>query len=292
MPAKFPRLSLTRPQTARIETREEPRRKAAWLDANRPGLNASELQQLVFAELAGCWRCGRRARWLWTPQAGSTWKDYAVEVLTERIGQELAHLRALGDAGDGKAITSFALLTDRMVQALNSWAVGERQPVLQQVAMKRFAWPMRIGTRKPFGDDVERLKTELKLGRDTIAADPNARFNPASKFGKVAMELLDRIERWRTYPKDGFVFGPIPEWAREARELPAFSQKALPAERVKWQTVVKKLLDEDFKDSKLANSYRLLVSAPSHKRRWKGVFRNKVLSEFDSLWGMHRPTRS
>jgi hypothetical protein len=202
--------------------------------------------------------------------------------------EELAHLKALGDAGDEKAITTFALLTDEMVQVLNSWAVGERQPILKQVAMKRFAWPMRIGTRKPFGDDVERLKTELKPGGATIAANKNARFNPASKFGKVAMELLDRIERWRTYPKDGFVFGPLPEWAREARELPAFSGKAPPAERVEWQTVVKKLLDEDFKDSKLANSYRLLVSAPSHQRRWRAVFCYKVLSEFDSLWGIHR----
>jgi|GEM_PF-2301780 len=202
--------------------------------------------------------------------------------------EELAHLKVLGDAGDDNAIASFALLTDEMVRALNSWADGERKPVLQQVAMKRFAWPMRIGTRKPFGDDVERLKTDLKPGGATIAANKNARFNPASKFGKVAMQLLDRIERWRTYPKGAFVFGPIPEWAREARELPAFSGKAPPAERVEWQTVVKKLLDEDFKDGMRAESYRALITAPSHKPRWKGVVRDKVLSEFDSLWGTNR----
>lgn len=202
--------------------------------------------------------------------------------------QELAHLKALGDAGDEKAIASFALLTDEMVQALNSWAVGERQPILKQVAMKRVAWPMRMGKRKPFGDDVERLKTDLKLGRDTIAADPNARFNPASKFGKVAMELLDRIERWRTFPKGGFVFGPIPEWAREAMKLPAFSRKASPAEKDRWRTVVKKLLDEDFKDELRAENYRTLVTARTHKPRWRAVVRGKVLSEFDSLWGINR----
>lgn len=294
MPAKPLRVSLTNQKANKNPALRllvgESKEKAAWLAANRPGPKASELHRLVFAELVGCWHCQRPSplRLLREPRKGSTWEDYAGEVLAGLVRRDLSLLEELGNADDPQAIEWFATLTDQMVQTLNAWVGSKHRPVLQRVAAKRVAWPMRIAKRKPFGDDVEQLKTELPIGRDTIAADPNARFNPASKFGKVAMELLDRIELWRTYPKGGFVFGPIPEWARDATELPAFSGKALPAERVKWQTVVKKHLDENFKDSKLANSYRLLVSAPSHRHRWKSVFRNRVLSEFDSLWGIHQ----
>ena len=257
-----------------------PSRKSKWLEANQPGPNASELHRVVFAELAG-WH-------LWTPRNGSTWKDYAVEVLGAMVRRDLSHLERLGNAVNPNAIELFATVADQMVQTLNGWVGGKHQPVLERVARKRVAWPMRVAKRKVFGDDIERLKAELPIGRDTIAADPNARFNPASKFGGVAFELLNRIEHWRTLTPQTFWFPSFPNWAHEARELPPFSRKASPAEKAKWRAVVEKILDEDFKDPELLKSYRALVSAPSHQRRWKSVFRDKIRLEFDSLWGMNR----
>lgn len=202
--------------------------------------------------------------------------------------RDLSHLERLGNAVNPNAIELFATVADQMVQTLNGWVGGKHQPVLERVARKRVAWPMRVAKRKVFGDDIERLKAELPIGRDTIAADPNARFNPASKFGGVAFELLNRIEHWRTLTPQTFWFPSFPNWAHEARELPPFSRKASPAEKAKWRAVVEKILDEDFKDPELLKSYRALVSAPSHQRRWKSVFRDKIRLEFDSLWGMNR----
>ena len=294
MPAKPLRVSLTNQKANENPALRllvgESKEKAAWLAANRPGPKASELHRLVFAELVGCWHCQPPSplRLLREPRRGSTWEDYAGEVLAGLVRRDLSLLEELGNADDPQAIEWFATLTDQMVQTLNAWVGSKHRPVLQRVAAKRVAWPMRIAKRKPFGDDVEQLKTELPIGRDTIAADPNARFNPASKFGRVAFDLLNRIEHWRALPPDSFWFPSFPGWAHEAKALPQFSRKAPTAQRVQWLAVVEKILEADLKDPELVKSYRNLVSAPSHRPRWESVFRDKVRSEFDSLWGIHR----
>ena len=152
-----------------------------------------------------------------------------------------------------------------------------------------FAWPVRVSKRKPFGEDRDKLIDKLQVGKHTIAADPNARFNPSKRFGKVAFDILQRIEWERTnnrllFRKDN----PPPMWIYDAKMLPPFNTKATLIDKKKWLAVVEQLLEEDLRNPELTKSYRLLITANSHEERWRAVLFDKLRGEFDSLWGFHR----
>ena len=195
--------------------------------------------------------------------------------------------------GDANAMQMYAMLVCDHVKNLNSLIQSHAQ-FLQPYSRTCFSWPIRIAKRKPFGDDADEIIRVLQVGKDTIADDPASRFNPTSKFGKVAWELIQRIEREKTNARIvgcAFFNTPTPSWAIAARALPPFSRKASSAIREKWQTVVEQVLEEDFLDPVQAASYISLITARSHSHRRKKVFFDKVRGAFDSLWELHRQRR-
>jgi hypothetical protein len=231
-----------------------------------------------------------RANLLFTPDIKRTWRDYAPEVLTQIIREHVQHLEYFADEGHTQAIESFANFTIEAVKSLNVLAFGQHQQKLKPLARRSLAWPVMKSRRQVFGDDADELFLVLSVGRETIAADPNARFNPKSKFGRLALELLTRIEDQRAI---NFYFfrGGIAAWHWEAKKLPAFSCKAPSADQKLWIAVVETVLKDDFSDPEKEAYYRSLVTAPSHESRWKPILLGKVRAEFDSLWGFHRPSK-
>ena len=187
-------------------------------------------------------------------------------------------------------IREYAQMLCEHVAKLNSLIDDETfLKALLPFSQSCFAWPVRVGKRKPFGEDQDKLIKKIQVGKLTIAADPNARFNPSKRFGKVAFDLLQRIE-WERINTRFFIFekSSPPMWSYDAKALPSFNTKASSEDKKQWLAVVKQILDEDLSDPEVVKSYRHLITASSHEKRWRAVFFDKIRGEFDSLWGLHR----
>jgi hypothetical protein len=193
--------------------------------------------------------------------------------------------------GDPDAIREYAKLVREHVEKLNS-LIATHRDLLLPYSQKCFNWPVRVAKRKPFRDDADDIIRKLEIGKETIANDPNARFDPTRKFGNVALNLIEQIELYRT-TRPFLVGQSWPSWASDAQKLQAFSIKASSEEQKQWLAVVEKVLDEGFRDSETGTSYLSLLTAPSYKRnrRRKAAFFDKVRSEFETLWGSRRQAR-
>jgi len=190
--------------------------------------------------------------------------------------------------GDPAAIQAYATLVREHVKNLNSLFESHREFLLP-ISRNCFSWPMLISKRKVFGDDPDKIIDDFKVGADTIAGDSAARFNPKSKFGNIAWNLIERIEHCRTTPMQWLqiswmLSNTSCSWATAARTLPSFKLKPSPEEKKQWLVVVKQVLEDDFCNPKQASYYRDLITAPSHEHRWQAVFLDKVRRQFDYLW--------
>ncbi len=192
------------------------------------------------------------------------------------------------EGGDPIAIEAYARLVREHVKNLNSLFESHREFLLP-ISRNCFSWPMLISKRNVFGDDPDKIIDDFKVGADTIAGDSAARFNPKSKFGNIAWNLIERIEHCRTTPMQWLqiswmLTNTSCSWATAARTLPSFKLKPSSEEKKQWLKVVKHVLEDDFRNTKLASDYRLLITAPSHQHRWQAVFLDKVRRQFDYLW--------
>jgi hypothetical protein len=212
---------------------------------------------------------------------GKEWRD--------RYTAALSDVKPVS-GGDSAALHAYASLVRKHVENLNS-LVATHRDLLLPFSQNCFSWPARIGKRNVFGDDPDELIRQLQVGKNTIADDSASRFDPTSKFGKVAWELIERIELCRAASVARHVWYRPKSWDTTAKTLSPFNRKASPADKKMWLAVVEQVLKDDFRDPEQAASYRCLITAPSHKRRWKAVFFDKVRGEFDSLWGLHRRQR-
>ena len=194
--------------------------------------------------------------------------------------------------GDAAAIAAYAHLVCEHVKNLNLLIATHRKFLLPY-SQKCFCWPVRISKRKPFGDDAVDIIRQLQVGSDTIAGDPTARFNPDSKFGKVAWTLIQRIEQCRNEPAFVPAWCQTKEnWARDARSLPPLTPKPSTNDKDKWLAVVKQVLKDDFQNPNKRAYYRSLIKAKTHQRHWESRLVEKVCGEFESLWGLHRKAKS
>jgi len=103
--------------------------------------------------------------------------------------------------GDAAALEAYSHIVCEHVRKLNS-LTNDKNLLSKLLPHSRtcLAWPVRISRRKVFGEDADELISRLEVGKDTIAGDPAARFNPKSKFGKLAWEIIARIEQCRNTP--------------------------------------------------------------------------------------------
>ena len=275
----------------------------AWLEANKPTSSPGsllkinsrncpwqkqseadwKLQRLTYDYVKGHQLLGSNPHVEIKPN--TTWRDYAAAAASNSTREALSHLQNLAANGDPRALKAYATLTCDMVESLNDWALNQHSEKLKAVARKFLAWPMRISTRKAFGDDPD-LVAKLQVAKETIAADRAARFNPKKKYGMLVLYLLERIDARRS-ENCPYLFEET-GWANSAHTLPAFSLKASRTDQQKWLAVVDELLQEDLGKATLAFSYREFITADSHADRWQAVLRDKVKCEFDSLWGIHR----
>ena len=201
-----------------------------------------------------------------------------------------------------KAILEYAELVWEHVGNLNSLIETHRE-LLLPFSRNCCSWPMQISKRKGFGDNPDDLIDKLKVGEDTVANDSATRFDLTKKFGRLALNLIMRIEYKRepvscqpSYPtpswaKDLFPTPSTPTWVKDARKLPKFTRKASTEEQKQWLTVVNQVLEDDLRNPNRLADYRSLITAPSHKDRWKAVLFDKVRGEFDSLWKLHSQKR-
>jgi hypothetical protein len=197
------------------------------------------------------------------------------------------------EGGDAIAIARYANLIQEHVKNLNS-LIETHGELLRPIARQSLAWPVRIGRRKPFGDDSDEIISKLQVGADTIAKDSNARFNPKGKFGRIAVDVLERIEHARSSPKftafETALRKSTETWQNFAATLPPFSVKPTSDEKQNWLKSVRQVLESDFRDLDRASSYLSLLDKPSYKKRRhrKAAFFDKICSEFETLWGSRR----
>lgn len=234
-------------------------------------------------EFLGAWQLSHSPPYT-TPKSVKAAK---IEALAANLQRCIGHLERIASQGDPIAIQAYVNLVHERVNNLNS-LVSKHREIILPLSRRCLSWPARISKRKVFGDAADELIRNLEVGRDTIANDSAARFNPKSKFGSVAWKLIERIERGRATAQALYVFHQAPSWLPAAEKLPPFSGKATTEEKKKWLAVVRQVLKEDFRDPEQTEVYRRLITAKSHKNRWKAVFFNKIEGEFDSLWGFHR----
>jgi hypothetical protein len=249
-------------------------------ETGREAANPKEADLLrLTLEFLGDWQLPHSPPYI-TPQ---TAKAAQLEALKWNLQRCIGHLERIAGQGDTIAIKVYVNLVHESVKNLNSLA-SKHQEIILPLSRRCLSWPARVSKRKGFGDDADELIRNLEVGKDTIANDSAARFNPKRKFGSVALKLIERIESAKFFH---FLFLP-PSWVTAAAMLPPFNGKATTEEKKKWMVVVKQILEDDFRDSEQAESYCRLITAPSHQTRWKAVFINKIEGEFDSLWGLHR----
>ena len=198
--------------------------------------------------------------------------------------------------GDPVAIQEYVRLVREHVENLNSLIATHREFLLP-ISRNLFSWPIRISKRKPFGDDRDKLIEDLEVGKETIANDPTARFNPKSKFGKVAWKLIERIEQCRAASEQSlaiqFALSNFRcSWETAARALQSFKATMSSDDKKKYWAiywlVAKKVLQEDFSDPIKAKSYLNLITG---KPQTMSVFIDKIRGEFDSLGGLHRKAK-
>ena len=187
--------------------------------------------------------------------------------------------------GDQAALLKYAALVREHVAKLNSLPATCRD-LLLPFSKKCFSWPGLIGKRRVFGDDPDELIRQFQVGSSSIANDSAARFDPTRTFGKVAWKLIERIELRRAV--SGYYFHTPPSWENATKSLPPFDRKASPDDKRMWLAVVEAVLKDDFCNPDQAAKYLNLITAPSHRKRKKAVFFDKVRGEFNSLWGFHR----
>ncbi len=273
---------------------------AAWFEENEPPSAygprkfCTREYQLKHRDELELWRftveyLKRQPRWHLRPKA--TWRDYALEAAEGSAHEGLRYLEKLANEGDDLAMEALASRTLEMVKVLNRFALSESQRArLIPFARRCLAWPALKARRKVFSDDHDEIIRVLQVGKDTIVGkDSQSRFNPQRRFGKVTMEIIDRIESFRTARPAHWKFLfhlqlPSPNWAREARKLPPFGRES----KVRWWSVVEKVLKDDYSHPLTAEAYNKLVKAPSHEDRKASIFVNKIKDEFDTLAGIHR----
>ncbi len=216
------------------------------------------------------------------------------------------------EGGDPTAIRNYAQLVREHVKKLNSLITTHRGMLLPY-SQKCFNWPVNFSTRKAFGDDAKDIISKLQVGAQTIANDdPKARFNPKSRFGKIALDVLGRIESCRTESPSWFssMHEAKEPWRKSAKTLAPFPTKStdhdkrkLPPNKLmtdeeirkkeavseakrKWLAVMEQALESDFRDPETASSYLSLLAAPSYKRnrRRKAAFFDKIRRVFETFW--------
>ncbi len=211
--------------------------------------------------------------------------------LSSSLGRCIGHLEQMANQGDPIAVKHYVHFVRERVEKLNILASKHREIVLP-LSRGCLSWPAQISRMKVFGDDIKGLIKNLEIGEHTIAGDPRARFNPQRKFGRIALQLIRRIEHSRRNVRSIDTLGVAPKWLTAAEMLPAFSNNLNLQQKNAWITVARLVLEDDIQSEEQAESYRSLITAKSHQTRWKGVFINKILGEFDSLWRIHRRARS
>lgn len=212
-------------------------------------------------------------------------KEAQIRALAANLHRCIQHMERLAGQGEATAIEIYVDFVQERVGTLND-LITKHLPLILPISRKSLSWPARISKRQnAFGDDIKWLIRELQLGNDTVANDKASRFNPNRKFGRLAWELIQRIEVERKAPPL-FLYGPN-SWKSVARTLPPFNRRATFEEKEKWRAIVKQFLKEEFRGPQ-RETYRQLIKAPTHRRHWETRLIQKVCDEFDSLWGLHR----
>jgi hypothetical protein len=223
---------------------------------------------------------GSSLRTITTPENAEIAK---LEAVLESLDRCIRHLERLVNAGDNKALEAYVGFVQARVRNLNSFASHRPKTVLP-FSRQCQSWPALISKRKAFGDDCDKLLKVLDVGSATIADDPKSKFDPGSKFGKLVLTLIKRIENARM--SNPFRFSTA--WEVQAAKLKSFNKNADSAEKMAWWKVVNQLLDDDFLDPQKAGEYQGMITAPSYRLQWKTRLKDEVHDRFDSLWGIHR----
>jgi hypothetical protein len=201
--------------------------------------------------------------------------------------------------GDPAAIEAYAHLVREHVEKLNS-LIATHRDLLLPYSQKCFNWPVRLAKRKPFGDDADNIIRKLHVGAETIANDPNARFNPNGKFGRIAMSVLERIEHCKTTPLQWLqvrwmLSNTDCRWASSARTLPPFPRRTVKPtsddedSRLNWLAVAKQVLEDDFRKPERGEIYRRLMAC--NVRQDERYFIGKVCAVFQSFWDKDRKAK-
>jgi hypothetical protein len=226
------------------------------------------------------------------PYPNTNWRHYAPEVVATHAAQSLDHLNYLARAANDRAIRSYASLVCEHVKNLNS-LIEDYSECLLPFSRKCLNWPVRHAKRAVFGDDAGAIFHKLQVGAQTIANDPNARFNPNGKYGKIAVDVLERIELCRNERPVLFALRQTTKaWEWSAKKLPAFprrTDKPTPGDidsRNKWLAVAEQVMEDDFQNTKRAEGYHRLMA--SNKRQDERYFIGKACATFQKLWDKDR----
>lgn len=230
--------------------------RARWLDANRPAARPGTMvrRKSLFRPTVEqsredwdlhclTWKHLKESKWawLWFPEPGTTWRDYAVDALaTELAAPLLAQLRRKEMLYHETVVALAARLACELTAILNQHTPRK---VAKAVAARRYYWPVLKSRKEKYSDDHKQIVNELGVGElCPLSSESLLRAKPTSKrairFDVFVIHYLCRVQ---DYQNSGQIIFREHEhaWQQAASSLKAFSESTWREwADVAWQALV------------------------------------------------------
>lgn len=198
-----------------------------------------------------------------------------------------------GEKLDPQALLRYALLLRRHVEILNTQyaAHPKRHEHLRPLSELCENWPILIGRRKVFSDNLDLILSNLRIGAKVpYANNSDARFNPGNKFSKVLFEVIQHIDICRT-GKNLTAYGrQLPHCYFSVRSLPPLEMGMQKSAITQWELAIKTVLRKKMAHPEEGDRLKKLVSL-ARLPRWQVCVTNEVMQAFGALWGRNRPSQ-
>lgn len=221
--------------------------------------------------------------------------DSAMRALLRRKNETFALLQKLIRAalkGDGDAAESLAEIATDSTMYL-AIAARAQPDLVARLASRKVMWPVIANTNPLWARRAERIVAELRLGQETLAGRLRARRKGAigpRRWAEEAIETLElnrerfsdphRVEKGLKLLEGDHILKlvRIPEWARNAGQLPKFSR----ATARTWAGASREMIRDCCPDIHLHPEWKGVANRFAHLSGGKGVIQNKILDAIGS----------
>lgn len=248
--------------------------RCQWLEANRPApvFEGRSWLSTAAPQTSMEWELQRLTwhyvddSWSMYVEPESTWRDYAVEALRERLRPSLHLLSHLAGRSEVKALeelAGIAVLATETLNRLTHLKSPSGEPLLKAFAQKQIAWPILRSFHPHFDTretDAKKLLTDLTVGEKHPLNVFKGRWNPNDELGRLALKTWRHLESIRSL---GIPAG-WDRWMkseRDAFKLPEFSGETW----IQWFEVGRRYIEETHNTPEKIAKLNTLITAPSKK---------------------------